>query len=97
MTDTVTKGLVPKDRLTRICDTMLETFRTHGEIRDDDRAIVMIVGGDDSKGGIGMSGYDEDGSEALADLVMHLRAIFRARGQELHFLPVGATPPKDRA
>ena len=94
MKDTTTKSDTPPDRLTRVCDTMLETFNQHGEKREADRAIVFLVG--EGKGGIGIAGYDDD-KDALVDLMIHLRAIFRAQGQELHFLPVGTTPPKDRA
>lgn len=90
---TTTKTDAPQDRLTRICDTMLATFNTHDEKREHDRAIVFLV--DEVKGGIGIAGYDDD-RDALVDLVVHLRAIFRARGQELHFVPVGTTPPGRR-
>jgi len=90
---TTTKSDTPQDRLTRICDTMLAAFNTHAEKREVDRAIVFLV--DDAKGGIGIGGYADD-ADAIVDLVVHLRALFRARGQDLHFVPVGTTPPKDR-
>jgi len=89
-----TKSGTPQDRLTRICDTLLATFNGHTEKHAIDRAIVFLV--DEHKGGIGIAGYDDD-NDALLDLVVHLRAMFRARGQDLHFVPVGTTPPKDRA
>jgi hypothetical protein len=73
---------------------MLATFNAHAEKRENDRAIVFLV--DEHKGGIGIAGYDDD-KDALVDLIVHLRAIFRARGQDLHFVPVGTMPPKDRA
>ena len=94
MTKPPTKSTTPQDRLTRICNDMIATFNQHGEKRDTDRAIVFLV--DETKGGIGIAGY-EDESEALVDLMVHLRAIFQAHGQELHFVPVGTTPPKERA
>ena len=90
---TTTRSLTPQDRLTRICDAMIATFNQHGEKREVDRAIVFLV--DDAKGGIGIAGYDDD-KDALVDLIVHLRAIFRARGQDLHFVSVGTTPPKER-
>jgi len=89
-----TKSDVPKDRLTRICDTLIEAFNAHPEKRESDRAIMFLL--DETKGGIGITGYD-DATEALADLILHLRAIFRARGQDLHFVAAGATPPEDQA
>jgi hypothetical protein len=94
MTKTTTKSSTPQDRLTRICNAMIATFNQHGEKRDVDRAIVFLV--DEVKGGIGIAGYEDD-NDALADLLVHLRAIFHARGQDLHFVPVGTTPSKDRA
>lgn len=91
---TATRSLTPQDRLTHICNEMIATFNQHPEKRTNDRAIVFLV--DEIKGGIGIAGYDDD-ADALVDLMVHLRAIFKARGQELHFVPVGDTPPKDRA
>lgn len=91
---TSTKSTAPQDRLTRICDDMITTFNKNPEKRENDRAIVFLI--DEIKGGIGIAGYDNDG-DALIDLIIHLRAIFRARGQDIHFVPVGTTPPKDRA
>jgi hypothetical protein len=73
---------------------MVATFNGHSEKQPNDRAIVFLV--DEKRGGIGIAGYDDE-SEALLDLMVHMRAIFRARGQELHFVPVGTTPPKDQA
>jgi hypothetical protein len=92
---TTTKSDAPQDRLTRICDTMLDAFNAHAEKRATDRAIVFLVD-DTKKGGIGIGGYDDD-TDALVDLIIHLQQLFRARGQDLHFVPVGTTPPEDRA
>ena len=89
-----TKSATPQDRLTRICNDMIATFNEHGEKQRPDRAIIFLV--DEKKGGIGIAGYDDE-SDALVDLMVHMRAIFQARGQELHFVPVGTTPPKERA
>ena len=94
MTKPPTKSFSPQDRLTRICDGMIATFNAHAETREHDRAINFLV--DEVKGGIGIAGYDDD-KDALVDLMVHLRAIFQARGQDLHFVPIGTTPPKDRA
>jgi len=91
---TTTRSDEPQDRLTRVGDAMLTTFNEHAEKRAVDRAIVFLK--DEARGGIAIAGYDDD-TDAVVDLVVHLRALFRARGQDLHFVPVGTTPPKDRA
>jgi len=92
---TSTRSFMPQDRLTRICDAMLGSFKQHAETADGDRAIVFLV--DEGKhAGIGLSGYDSDAA-ALADLIIHLRAIFRANGKDLHIIPVGTAPPGERA
>jgi hypothetical protein len=91
-----TRSFMPKDRLTRICDGMLDTFKRHAETTATDRAIVFLSGGEDKCGGIGLLGYDDD-KDAMVDLLFHLQMIFRANGKELHIVPVGRTPPGDRA
>jgi hypothetical protein len=78
----------PKDRLTRICDQMTRTFDTHPEYHEGDRCIVLL---DDGKmGGIVLHGY-QDEKEAVIDLFLHLRAIFKAQGMDLDFITI----PKD--
>ena len=91
---TTTKSDTPQDRLTRVCNDMLVTFRGHDEKQEADRAIVFLV--NDGKGGIGMAGYANE-DDVVMDLLVHLRAMFRARGADLHFVPIGETPPKERA
>ncbi len=90
-----TRTYMPQDRLTRVCDGMLEAFKQHGETADGDRAIVFLVG-EDNRGGIALARYDDD-KDALLDLFVHLQAIFRANGKDLHIVPVGMTPPGERA
>jgi len=92
---TTKKIFIATDRLTRACDSMLDAFRNHAERAEGDRAIVFLVDGG-KRGGIGISGYEDD-KDALVDLFVHLRAMFRAQGSDLEFIPVGTTPPKDRA
>jgi hypothetical protein len=76
----------PVDRLTRICAVMTDAFEGHPEHADDDRCIVFLDDGD--RGGIVIHGYD-DYTEALADLIMHLRAIFEANGKTLDLMFMG--------
>ena len=94
MIKSTTRTTSPKDRLTRICAAMLATFNQSDEIKEGDRAIVFL--NDDEKGGIAMTGYAND-KEAIADLVVHLRAMFHAQGVELHLLPIGTAPSKDQS
>jgi hypothetical protein len=74
----------PHDRLTRICDEMTKTLRAHPEVSDDVMCVVFLQDGE--RGGLVMDGYDDD-SEAVADVLLHLRAIFRANGQDLILAP----------
>ena len=89
------RSTVPRDRLTRVSDALLDAFRNHAETTDGDRAIVFLFS-KDKRGGIGMTGYESD-NDALVDLFVHLRAIMRANGKDLHLVPVGTTPPGERA
>jgi len=70
----------PSSRLTRICDEMTKTFDAHLEQREGDRCIIFIEDAD--MGGIVLHGYEDD-FDALVALLIHLRAIFRANGQDL--------------
>ena len=76
----------PHDRLTRICDAMSATFATHAERGDDDKCVIFLDG--DERGGLVMIGYDDD-AEAMTNVLMHLRAIFRANGKQLLIAPLG--------
>jgi hypothetical protein len=75
----------PHDRLTRLCDAMTETLVAHEEYADDVKCIVFLD--DDERGGLVLHGYDDD-TEALANLFMHLKAIFNAQGKDLVFAPL---------
>jgi hypothetical protein len=74
----------PHDRLTRLCAAMTDALDAHPE-RGDERCAIFLQ--DDERGGLVLHGYDDD-SEALTDLFLHLRAIFRANGGDLAFLPM---------
>ena len=75
----------PHDRLTRVCAAMTDTFDAHPEHRQGDRCIVFLDDG--HRGGLVLHGYDDD-TEAMADLLIHLRAIFRANHKDLQFVTV---------
>lgn len=75
----------PEDRLTRICDAMTKTFDVHIEQRETDRCMVFIEDG--VRAGIVLHGYD-DQYDAIIALLIHLRGIFRANGQDLLLIPL---------
>ena len=81
----VTRADAAQDRMTRICDAMVKTFDAHRELRETDRCIVFIE--DDTQGGIVTNGYADD-YDALIALLIHLRAIFRANGQDLQMIAI---------
>jgi hypothetical protein len=76
----------PHDRLTRMCDAAINAFEAHAEHREGDKCIVFLDDG--KRGGLVLHGYKSD-SEAIADLLMHLRAIFKANGKDLQIHALG--------
>lgn len=77
---------VPHNRLTRMCNAAIEAYEAHPEHRDGDKCIVFLDDG--HRGGLVMHGYDDD-ADAIADLLVHLRAIFRTNGGDLLVMPLG--------
>lgn len=77
----------PHDRLTRLCEAMTDALEAHPE-RGDEKCIVFLQSESDRRGGLQLHGYESD-SEAMADLIMHLTAIFKANGQEFRVVPIG--------
>ena len=90
MSDTV-RTATPQDRLTRLCAAMTDALEAHPEHGSEKCAVFLR---DDKRMGLVLHGYDDD-HEAIFDLLVHLRAIFRANGQDLHIVPMGATPPEE--
>jgi len=76
----------PHDRLTRISSRAIEAIEHDPETKPGDKCIVFLDTAE--RGGIGLSGYDSD-SEAMAALLVHLRAIFEANGKTLLLAPLG--------
>lgn len=75
----------PHDRLTRLCAAMTDALDAHPE-RGEEKCIVFMQDGD--RGGLQLHGYDDD-TDAMVDLLLHLKAIFEAHGQTLMFAPLG--------
>lgn len=80
-----TKGKIPTDRLTRVCNSMIDTLENHYESLDTDKCMIFLDDGD--RGGIVLHGYKDD-MEAMVDLLVHLTAIFKANGKTLMLVPV---------
>lgn len=78
--DAIIKSDIPMDRLTRLCDAMTDGLVEHSEYDEDVKAVVMLL--DAERGGIQLHGYDDD-TEAMADILTHLRALFQANGKDL--------------
>jgi hypothetical protein len=83
----------PHDRLTRLCAAMTDALDAHPE-RGDEKCIVFLDSKTDMRGGLQLHGYDDD-MEAMTDLFMHLRAIFRANGRDLMFAPLHGAPEEN--
>jgi len=73
----------PHDRLTRICDSMTKTFDLHPEHRKGDKCIVFLDA--DNTGGIVLHGYEDD-TEAMVNLLMHLKAMFAANEKQMDIM-----------
>lgn len=84
-TDPPRAHTTPTDRLTRICDQMTTTFDLHPETQTGDRCMVFLDSDVDRMGGLVLHGY-EDQRDALVNLLMHIRAMFRSMGKELDFM-----------
>lgn len=87
MSEEVTRSLEPHDRLTHLCAEMT-TVLDRPE-NGDVRAIVML--NTDDRGGIQTHGYTDD-TEAMAELFVHMQAIFRAAGKELDIFGIPNSP-----
>lgn len=73
----------PVDRLTGLCAEMTEPLDR--EENGDVKAIVFLQDGERS--GIVMHGY-EDQVEGMADLFVHMKAIFQGMGRDLTFVGI---------
>jgi len=74
----------PHDRLTRLCAVMTAALDASPE-RGEEKCIIFLS--DSTGSGITLHGYDDD-AEPMVDLLFHLRAIFKANGKELTFVPI---------
>src|SRR4051812_9829646 len=93
--DPPTRSTVPVDRLTRLADAATTAFDDHPEHDEGDRCMVFVSSEKERRNGLVLHGYEKD-TDAIVDLLIHLRAIFRANGKDLHVVPVGTTPEGER-
>lgn len=85
--DDVTTHDGPVDRLTGLCAEMT-TVLDRAE-NADVKAIVFLR--DEERGGIQLHGYDSHG-KAMAELFLHMKAVFASMGQELEFIGIPDSP-----
>lgn len=76
----------PMDRPTRLASHVGDALQAAPEYEDGDKIVVMVYG-DDGRAGIGLFGYTDDHA-AIADIFVHLAAIFEANGQTLSIVPL---------
>jgi len=85
--DDVTSHDHPVDRLTGLCAEM--TTPLERDENDDVKAIVFLH--DAERGGIVLHGYDDE-VEAMAELFVHMKAVFRSVGKDLDFIGIPDSP-----
>ena len=79
---------MPHNRATRLANACLDLLKLDPEY-EGEKLIVFLDGEEVSS--IGISGYEDD-LEAMANLFMHLRAMFAAQGKELTLVGLAKTP-----
>ncbi len=84
MSNDTQKSEEPFDRLTGLCAEM--TAAIDRPENSDVKVIVFLT--DEEKSGIQTHGY-ESPTDAVADLFVHMKALFNADGKDLVFIPVG--------
>lgn len=77
----------PLDRLTALCSEMSKVLEEKGD--GSEKCVIFLQDG--KRGGLQMFNYEED-AEAIADLFLHLQAIFEANGKTLMFAPMPGSP-----
>jgi len=83
------KTFEPHDRLTRISERLMNHLDRDPEFQPGDRMVVFL--NDDKRSGIGVHGYEGETPDldAMADLFVHIRAVFAVNGKELKIVPLG--------
>jgi len=76
----------PHDQLTRICDRMTDALHADPEYQGNIRCIVFLTIPED-RNGIVLDGYEDD-NDAVVDLLIHTRAILKARGFKMDIISI---------
>jgi hypothetical protein len=74
--DDIIESGEPFDRLTELCDIMQESI--HTPENEDVRGIIFLHDAD--RGGMVLMNYT-DTSSAMADLLVHMKALFASQGK----------------
>jgi hypothetical protein len=75
------RSLQPHDRLTRLADAGIKAIAAHAE-HGDAKVVIFLDSDSEDRGGMVLHGYDSD-AEAVADVLLHVRAIMQANGKDL--------------
>jgi len=78
----------PHSRLTRMSNRMMEAMDNDPEFQEGDKAIIFLHS--ETRSGIGIHGYGggNPDMEAIADLFVHLKALFEVNGKTLTIIPL---------
>lgn len=79
--DDITMSDEPVDRLTQLCADLFAPLEA--DEYSDVQAIIFLNDGE--RGGVQIHGYD-DPTDAMADIFIHMQAVFAASGKRLDFM-----------
>lgn len=84
----------PHNRETRIVaivqEAIVAALAEHPELEAGGEKLIVFMDGQE-RSGLVLHGYEDD-TEAMVNLFMHLKAIFKANGKELGFMPLAGGP-----
>ena len=90
MADEARRTTDPYHRVSRLADWALNGFRASPDYEGEgDKAIVMIVGPE--RAFVALANYSDD-DDAMADVMVHLRAFFGANRKDLDFTTIDRLP-----
>jgi len=79
------------NRLTMLANDALQALKDSERYQPGDKIIIMVQ--DAAMGGIAAHGYEDPASEEpMMDLLRHIRAMFRAQGNDLILIPFAQEP-----
>lgn len=84
------RSVEPHDRLTHIGAVMTDALEAHPEYREADRCVIFLSDGE--RAGMILNGYGDDDRQAMADVFVHMAAVFEANGMTLKMIPLRGGP-----